>query len=341
MCLFSKLITNKKYLPNKKNGGKPPPITDWRVMKVPTKCGRCEECRKQYARDWKVRINEEIKHDTRGMYVTLTFSNENIKELSELEETKELTGYTLDNAIATIAVRRFYERHRKKYGKTIKHWLITELGQRNTEHLHLHGIIWTDLSPIEIEGFWRYGGMYDGKYRAGHIKKSYINARSVNYITKYITKKDLKHKEYKSIVLASDRLGKRYIDTYNATLNKYKGEKTKETYTTRNGMEYALPMYYRNKVYSEEEKEKLWILKIDKGVRYLKGKEYNMNNEKDNKRYYKALRKAQIESSNRGYESKEDWEQKKYEEEQRKLRHKERGIIYDHREAGLEATATL
>ena len=45
---------------------------------------------------------------------------------------------------------------------------------------------------------------------------------------------------------------------------KYKeNSETKETYINSQGFKMALPMYYRNKIYTEEEREKLWIEKLD------------------------------------------------------------------------------
>ena len=59
-------------------------------------------------------MNEEIKHDNRGQFITLTFNNE------ELQKLTEETGIQESNAVATIAVRRFLERWRKKYKKKRK-----------------------------------------------------------------------------------------------------------------------------------------------------------------------------------------------------------------------------
>ena len=43
MCLYPRLIKNPKYKPNKKNGGRVPPILDSRVLAVPIGCGKCLE----------------------------------------------------------------------------------------------------------------------------------------------------------------------------------------------------------------------------------------------------------------------------------------------------------
>ena len=58
MCLYPTLIRNKKYTPNKKNGGHVDysefinGTKDVRTLAVPIGCGRCMECRQQKARDW-------------------------------------------------------------------------------------------------------------------------------------------------------------------------------------------------------------------------------------------------------------------------------------------------
>ena len=61
MCLYPRLIENRKYKRNKKNGWSVPPINDQRVRYVPVGCGKCMECRKQKAREWQVRLQEDLK----------------------------------------------------------------------------------------------------------------------------------------------------------------------------------------------------------------------------------------------------------------------------------------
>ena len=126
MCLYPRLIANPKYRATEKNGGVIPQMVDKRVGMVPIGCGKCMECTKKKSREWQVRLQEEIRHDKTGQFVTLTFSDESLnkieKQLKEVydEETGEilvLKGYDKDNAIATKGVRLFLERWRKKYKK--------------------------------------------------------------------------------------------------------------------------------------------------------------------------------------------------------------------------------
>ena len=178
-------MTNKKYLPNKKNGGEVPVPTDKRVLTVAVACQRCIECKKQKARNWSIRLQEEIRHDKKGKFITLTFNDESLKQLCKEIKTNE-TGYELENAIATLAVRRYLERWRKKHKVSIKHWLITELGHNGTERIHIHGLMFTD-NVEDIEKIWQYGHVYIGNY---------VNEETINYISKYINKTDMMHKEY-------------------------------------------------------------------------------------------------------------------------------------------------
>ena len=185
MCLYPKLIRNPKYTKTKKNGGIIPPLYDKRVQMVPIGCQKCIECRKKKAREWQVRLLEDIKTNRNGKFITLTFNDKWVTQLST--EFPELTGYKLDNAVATLAVRRFCERWRKECGKSVRHWLVTELGHNGTQNIHLHGIIWAD-NIRKIERIWQYGYVWTG-YETG--RKNYVAEDTVNYIIKYVHKVDI------------------------------------------------------------------------------------------------------------------------------------------------------
>ena len=243
-----------------------PPLNDERTLYVPVGCQNCIECDKQKRTQWRTRLLEEVKHNTqKGYFVTLTFSDESYKKLydkvkeeiqqkiqnttdtKEIEKlNKKATGYSLDNAIAAKAIRKFLNRWRKQHKRSVGHWLITEIGHKGTENIHLHGIIWTDEEKIKtLADRWKYGYVWDGNNR-NEKKVNYVNAKTVNYITKYITKKDEKHKTYKPIVLKSAGIGSGYINTLNAENNKYKPNNTNEQYITPTGTKLNLPIYYRN-----------------------------------------------------------------------------------------------
>lgn len=327
MCLFPRLVLNPKYLPNKKNGGNPPPLFDERIKYVPIGCQNCIECRKQKAREWKIRLTEEIRTHHNATFVTLTFNTESLQKLHKDVETNintelkkcnshkqyqtlnnKLTGYARDNTMATLAVRRFNERYRKKYKKALRHWLITELGTTRTEHIHLHGLIFTDKIK-EIDTIWNYGFIWKG---------SYVNTKTINYIIKYVTKTDIKHPNYKPVILTSPGIGSQYTKDKRAYDNKFNDINTKEYYKTNTGHKIALPIYYRNKLYTDEEKEKLWINKLDENIRYVLGQKIDMNKEPE--RYTKLLEEAQKLNQRLGFGNDiKDWNKIQYENDQREI----------------------
>lgn len=313
MCLYPKLVKNPKYRPNKKNKGIVPPHCDDRVLMVPVGCKKCIECRKQKAREWNVRLLEEIRSNKNGVFVSLTLSNESIRELNEGIE--GLEGYERDNEIAIKAVRRFLERWRKKYKKSIRHWLITELGHKGTENIHLHGIMFTDHKE-DIDKIWNYGWVYKGYS---------CHEKTVNYTTKYVTKLDKDHKEYMPRILTSAGIGSNYINRPDAKRNEYNKHtnETNERYTDRKGFKKALPIYYRNKIYTEDEREILWLEKLDREERYVLGQKISIK--EGYKEWDKAIEEAKRKNKRLGYGTDEiDWNRKEYENNRRNLLLKKR-----------------
>ncbi|AXH76401.1 MAG: replication initiator protein [Microviridae sp.] len=348
MCLYPRLIENRKYKRNKKNGWQVPPIKDQRARYVPVGCGKCIECRKQKSREWLVRLQEDLKVNTNAKFITLTYSTENLRKIIEDDKESirkkqekinnllaeytskshkkakklqmeikkplaEMTGYQLDNELVTRSIRLFLERWRKKYKKSLRHWLVTELGHGNTEHIHIHGIVWTDKLE-ELENIWSYGYVWKGKLdiKTGKLE-NYVNERTVNYIVKYLSKVDEKHLNYQGIVLTSSGIGANYKGR-----NEYNGIETDETYRTSTGHRISLPIYWRNKIYNDEQKEALWLQRLDKQERWVCGERIDIKN--GEKEYYEALKYHRERTSKLGYPTPEFmWSVREYEEQRRKL----------------------
>lgn len=304
MCLYPQFLKNPKYLPNKKNNYNPPLCDDARKLYIPTGCGNCVECRKQKASGWRVRLMEEIKEDGRACFVTLTFNEDSIIELEKDAGDNDV------NKIATLATRRFLERWRKKHKKSIKHWLVTEMGHEGTERIHLHGLIFT-TDVNEISTTWKYGFVYIGDY---------VNEETINYIVKYLYKLDDVHKGYMPVTLCSPGIGKGYLKGYSAYQNRYNGRKTKEIYKLNNGQNINLPTYYRNKIYSEKEREELWVNKIKEKKRYVMGIEIDISKKNGLEEYMKAREYWAKKNEDMGFGNRDKaWNKKKYTSDMKKI----------------------
>ena len=80
-----------------------------------------------------------------------------------------------------------------------------------TERLHLHGIVWGIGTDQLIREKWNYGITYTGNF---------VNEKTINYITKYMTKIDENHPEFVGKVLCSKGIGAGYIKTAKRGENK-------------------------------------------------------------------------------------------------------------------------
>lgn len=302
MCLFPKLIENPRYKPSKRNGGNPIPCTDERKRYVPIGCGKCIECLRQKALSWSIRLNEELKVNNFAYYVTFTFSNKELMKLRKELHMREC------NAVAGKALRRFLERWRKTYKKSLKHWCVTELGHEGTERIHLHGIIFNDfeISAEEFEKYWKYGNVKIGEY---------CNLRTINYIVKYLHKIDTDHKGFYGEIFCSAGIGRNYLrKPLTRQIHKFRGENTIEYYRMPNGGKVALPIYYRNHLFTEDEREELWVHKIEQKKRFVLGNEItDINTKEGEERYLRVLKKAQETNKKVGFgDSSKEWKKRAY-----------------------------
>lgn len=322
MCLYPQLIINPKYKPNGKNGGNIPPMTDPRVKWVPIGCQDCMECRKKKAREWQVRLYEDLKTHTNGKFVTFTLSNEDYADLYS-EIPPEIDGMERENAIATLAVRYFLERWRKKYKTSLRHWLVTELGHEGTKNIHIHGIIWTNEDLKEVERKWQFGFMWKGKLIKGRTREqdkwvNYVNEKTVSYIIKYVNKLDYENKSFKSVILTSPGIGGAYHKSFNAKSNAYRAEQTRETYRTKTGHQISIPIYWRNKIYTDEQREKLWIQKLNKQERWVCGEKVKVHKSEED--YYKLLEYYRAKNTQLGYgDGTLSWDREQYERKKRQI----------------------
>lgn len=305
MCLYPTLIKNKRYCKTKKNKGIIPECPDERLRYVTAACGKCYECRKQKARAWQVRMSEETRHNPNALFVTLTITDESFNEIAKKYKLK-----TEEECIKKM-IRLWLERVRKTTKKSLKHWFTTEKGGNQTERYHLHGIVWGAKDTTLITELWKYGFVFIG---------SFVNEQTINYITKYITKKDLKHPNFLPTILCSAGIGENYLSRSDSELNRFRGKQTTETYRLRNGTKLNLPIYYRNKIYTDEEREQLFLNKIEKGIVWILGQKMNIADEGT---YFQLLKQAQKDCQRLHGDDPVQWEEAKYE---RRLQKQRRGL---------------
>ena len=126
---------------------------------------------------------------------------------------------------------------------------------------------------------------------------------------KYVTKFDEKHKNYKPIICCSNGIGNKYIATPSEIAN--------DKYRTEQGQWLTMPIYYRNKIYTENERENLWIKKLDENVRYI-GKN-KVKGDETEKILQLLIQERELNKKD-GYGGDEDtWQKKEYENQLRDI----------------------
>ena len=240
-------------------------------------------------------MSEENRQTPNAYFLTLTIDDKSYKELKQKYKLKD------NNDIATKAIRLCLERVRKLTKKSIKHWFITELGHEKTERLHLHGIVWGLGNGEKVTNNWKYGITFTGYF---------VNEKTINYITKYMLKIDEKHPKFRGKGLCSAGIGAGYLKREDAKRHVYKPGKTNESYRMRNGSKLNLPIYYRNKLFTEKEREKLFLDKIEKGIVYVLGIKIDLKTEES--RYMGVLTSERERCERLYHDNPKDWDKEKY-----------------------------
>ena len=100
-----------------------------------------------------------------------------------------------ENDMCRYAVRHWLELIRKRTGKSVKHWVITEKGE-DYNRIHMHGIVWCRKEDVDA---WRYGYTYIGDY---------VNGKTINYITKYMLQINENCPAFEGKVFCSQGIGR-------------------------------------------------------------------------------------------------------------------------------------
>ena len=183
----------------------------------------------------------------------------------------------------------------------------------------MHGFIW-DNDGIALEE-WKNGYTYEGEY---------MSNRAITYTTKYMLKVHKEDKLYVPKIMCSAGIGNKWIKGVDAKRAKYVPHGTLEEYRGVDGIKRGMPIYYKNLIYTEEEREKLWIEKLNKGERWIGGsciRRKNYNSDEDfEKACIKTLEERRREARRRGNEKVKEFDKERYRKQLFGLRKKENTI---------------
>nr|QJB20031.1 MAG: replication initiator protein [Microvirus sp.] len=179
-------------------------------------CGKCIDCRLEYARQWAVRCIHEAQMHPKNSFITLTYSDEHLKP-------------KLDYADFQL----FMKKLRKTQNEPMGLFVTGEYGEKN-KRPHWHAIIFnfrpSDIKPSRTteRGDQAYTSeMLEKLWGKGKTELGDVTFESAGYCARYASKKlvhgqDAEH-DYQPISKKSSKhaIGKKWLEKYYESLFNY------------------------------------------------------------------------------------------------------------------------
>lgn len=210
--------------------------------KVPVPCGKCPLCKQRRVNQWVFRLMEEEKRCTSSYFVTLTYDTKHVP----ITENSFMTLRKSD-------FQNFMKRLRKLCpGSNIKYYAAGEYGSK-TNRPHYHAIIFNCPDSALFQQAWTLDSS-----PLGHVDVGTVTSDSVAYTLKYIDKSVWQRKHTRDdrvpeFSLMSKGLGVSYLSP--AVVNYHRRNMSILYLTKLSGHRVAMPRYYRNKIWSEQERK--------------------------------------------------------------------------------------
>lgn len=231
-------------------------------------CGVCPRCVQNTRVEWMARNLIHSKYFKNRYFVTLTYDQDSIKLLPFDEETmlylREKSHY-----------QNWLKRLRKIYN--ISYYGVHEYGDR-TKRPHYHFIIYTDDEINDFDKYWSYGftSTYQAKisaihYVSGYVQKPFRYFRNKDEYLRAIYKNNpiklfesLRNlrifENTKKMMSLKPAIGSQLLD--NADIVKYIRDYSLE-YSVYpplaiDGKTYKLPRYYIKKIFTDDERKRIY-----------------------------------------------------------------------------------
>nr|WAE43919.1 MAG: replication initiator protein [Microviridae sp.] len=214
---------------------------------VPAPCGKCAQCLSIFREGWLIRLKEHSKLYDEKIFVTLTYDDEHLPMHGDWYNMDD--GSQFRGSVNRRDCQLFFKRLRKDCrDKRISYYLVGEYGSR-TMRPHYHAIIF-GLGANDYEKIKR-------AWQVGNIHVGSVNDRSINYICKYhlLRGKNPVGSE-SSFSLSSKLLGMNYVKNMKNWHTEYPSDRA---FYYLNGYKKNLPRYYRDKIYSDEDRKEIAI----------------------------------------------------------------------------------
>lgn len=211
--------------------------------RFPVPCGKCPHCKKNRFSGWYFRLKQQEKISESAEFVTLTYNTEHVP----ITQKGFLTLNKTD-------LQKYFKRLRKlEKSQKLKYYACGEYGgQRKRPHYH---IILFNAEKRNIEKAWSIEGKQIGNVFIGSVQN-----QSISYVLDYMNKEKIipmfeNDDRQKEFSLMSKYLGANFL-TENI-IKYYQSDYENRNYLPLNGFKLPMPRYYKNKIFTEQQRKKL------------------------------------------------------------------------------------
>ena len=219
-------------------------------IRIPVDCGKCGACRYNRRADWSFRLAEEAKHSINSFFLTLTYDEQHVP-ISDYE------SLTLRKRDLQLFHKRIRKLSTQLWDRKFRYYSVGEYGT-TTNRPHYHSIIFNLHNGARAE--------LASKWGHGHVRIDTVNTARIHYITKYHVNYDKHHSKELgrepefAVMSRNPGIGAQYIDRckdWNRNQEAY--------FVMNNGFKQRMPRFFKEKIFSPEEREILSDLAMYEG----------------------------------------------------------------------------
>lgn len=207
-------------------------ITGYQGDRLPVPCQYCIFCLRRKRSDWAFRMWCELKDHDKAVFITLTYSDENLPRS--------------EKGLPTVKKKELqnFNRRIKYKNKNTRYYSVMEYGPK-TQRPHYHGIYF-GIDSQDVKEAWS----------KGHIHTGEVNNLTIAYTAKYnITRMYNEQEETwrempKALMSRDPGLGNSYLKQIEKNSDMYK-----RGYVVMNGYKQAMPKYYKDRLYTDQQRE--------------------------------------------------------------------------------------
>lgn len=221
--------------------------------KVLVPCGSCPNCLARKASAWSFRLMQQEKISKSAWFLTLTYATDHLPITSN--------GYaTINKRDLQLFFKRLRKSHVGSAASEIKYYAVGEYGGK-LKRPHYHVILF-NARLDKISPSWGLGHCHYGK----------VEGASVGYTLKYISKPQknfaINDDRERPFSLMSKGIGESYITAEMVAW--HKGDLNNRMYCNLlDGKKCTMPRYYKERIYTEEERKQITQACKDKFVEQI------------------------------------------------------------------------